>query len=128
MGIYDLPLEELRRYRPQRQEPEGFHRFRRRTLEETAAAPMQPRFQAAEFGLQTVESFDVSFPGSGGQPIKGWLLLSAHRKGRLPCVVEHIGYGGGRGFPTTGCPGPAQATPTWSWTPVAAPTVAAPAS
>ena len=31
--------------------------------------------------------------------IKGWLMLPKDRKGKLPCVVEYIGYGGGRGFP-----------------------------
>jgi cephalosporin-C deacetylase len=43
--------------------------------------------------------FDVTFSGYGGQAIKGWLLLPAQREGRLPCVVEYLGYGGGRGLP-----------------------------
>ena len=42
----------------------------------------------------------MTFAGYGGQPIKGWLLLPRDRSGPLPCVVEYIGYGGGRGFPT----------------------------
>ena len=42
----------------------------------------------------------MTFNGYGGQPIKGWLQLPRQRAGRLPCVVEYIGYGGGRGFPT----------------------------
>jgi Acetyl xylan esterase (AXE1) len=50
-------------------------------------------------GLSTVESFDVSFAGYGGQPVRGWLLLPAVRNGRLPCVVEYLGYGAGRGLP-----------------------------
>jgi cephalosporin-C deacetylase len=49
--------------------------------------------------LQTIDAFDVTYAGYGGQPIKGWLLLPHQRQGRLPCVVEYIGYGGGRGFP-----------------------------
>jgi cephalosporin-C deacetylase len=49
--------------------------------------------------MRTVECFDVTFNGYGGQPIKGWLLLPAQRSEPLPCVVEYIGYGGGRGFP-----------------------------
>ena len=41
----------------------------------------------------------MTFSGYGGQRIKGWLLLPAERDGPLPCVVNYIGYGGGRGFP-----------------------------
>jgi cephalosporin-C deacetylase len=49
--------------------------------------------------MQTVEMFDVTFAGYDGQPIKGWLLLPRERQEPLPCVVEYIGYGGGRGYP-----------------------------
>jgi cephalosporin-C deacetylase len=31
--------------------------------------------------------------------VKGWLHLPVRREGRLPAVVEYIGYGGGRGLP-----------------------------
>jgi cephalosporin-C deacetylase len=49
--------------------------------------------------MRNLEIFDVTFNGYGGQPVKGWLLLPTQRAGKLPCVVEYIGYGGGRGFP-----------------------------
>jgi cephalosporin-C deacetylase len=57
-------------------------------------------FEPVDVGLALLESYDVTFHGYGGQPIKGWLQLPRNRDGRLPCVVEYIGYGGGRGFPT----------------------------
>ncbi len=41
----------------------------------------------------------LHFRGYAGQPIKGWLVLPRHREGKLPCVVEYCGYGGGRGLP-----------------------------
>ena len=41
----------------------------------------------------------VEDSGYGGQQVRGWLLLPRPRSGRLPCVVEYIGYGGGRGLP-----------------------------
>jgi cephalosporin-C deacetylase len=53
-----------------------------------------------DYGLTAHETFDVTFAGFGGQPVRGWLILPRQRAGRLPCVVEYIGYGGGRGFPT----------------------------
>ena len=39
----------------------------------------------------------MTYNGFGGQPIKGWLILPRQRSGPLPCVVEYIGYSGGRG-------------------------------
>ena len=100
MAFFDLPLDQLRTYLPERTEPEDFDRFWADTLAETRAFPLDARFDPVDFGLRTVETFDVTFNGFGGQPIKGWLLLPKERSGPLPAVVEFIGYGGGRGFPT----------------------------
>lgn len=99
MAMFDKPLEELRGYRPARDEPADFDAFWARTLEETRSFPLDPCFEPAEELLQTVDVFDVTFSGYGGQRIKGWLLLPQHRAGPLPCVVQYIGYGGGRGLP-----------------------------
>jgi len=100
MAFFDMPLEQLKTYRPDRVEPSDFDAFWRDTLAETRRFPLQATFIATDFGLRTVETFDVSFAGYGGHPIKGWLLLPVQRQGKLPCVVEFIGYSGGRGFPT----------------------------
>lgn len=99
MPFFDLPIEQLQTYLPPRLEPPDFDDFWQRTLERAREHPLEARFQAVDFGLRLVESYDVTFNGYCGQPIKGWLLLPAGRSGPLPCVVEYIGYGGGRGFP-----------------------------
>ncbi len=99
MKFFDMPLDELQAYRPQRSEPADFDTFWDKTLAEARLSPLNATFTPVDFGLATIESFDVTFNGYGGQPIKGWLQLPKHRTGRLPCVVEFIGYGGGRGFP-----------------------------
>jgi cephalosporin-C deacetylase len=98
MPFIDLPLDELQAYRPVRTEPPDFDSFWRDTLAEARAHPLNARFDPLDAGLRTLETFDVTFAGFGGQPIKGWLLLPCQRSGPLPCVVEFIGYGGGRGF------------------------------
>ncbi len=98
--FFDMPLEQLRTYLPPRDEPSDFDAFWEQTLAEARSFPLTPTFEPVDYGLQTVETFDVTFNGYGGQPIKGWLLLPRQRSGPLPCVVEYIGYGGGRGFPT----------------------------
>jgi cephalosporin-C deacetylase len=100
MAYFDLSFEELQTYRPLRQEPADFDAFWQATLQQTRQFPLDVKFEPVDYGLQTLETFDLTFNGYAGQPIKGWLLLPRQRSGRLPTVVEFIGYGGGRGFPT----------------------------
>jgi cephalosporin-C deacetylase len=97
MTFFDLPLDQLRTYLPPRDEPGDYDQFWSETLAETRAHPLNARFEPFDAGLKLVDSLDVTFNGFGGQPIKGWLMLPRSRTGRLPCVVEFIGYGGGRG-------------------------------
>lgn len=97
--LYDLPLDQLKTYKPERPEPADFDAFWARTLAEARAFPLEARFEPVETGLKLVEAFDVTFNGFGGQPIKGWFILPKAEKGPLPCIVEYIGYGGGRGLP-----------------------------
>jgi cephalosporin-C deacetylase len=97
MAFFDLPLEQLESYHPSRSEPADFEAFWSRTLDEARTFDLNPRFDPVGLELQLLEAFDLTYAGYGGQPIKGWLILPRQRGGPLPCVVEYIGYGGGRG-------------------------------
>ncbi|MFH9075452.1 acetylxylan esterase [Streptomyces alboflavus] len=99
MPHFDLPLEELRRYRPELSEPDDFDVFWEKTLSAARAHDLNARFEPVATPLSTVEVFDVTYAGFGGHPVKGWLLVPAGATGPLPTVVEFIGYGGGRGLP-----------------------------
>jgi cephalosporin-C deacetylase len=108
MAFYDLSREELQRYKPERREEKDFDSFWAATLSEAASRPLDASFVPWAGGLDAVEVLDVSFAGYGGQRVAAWLVLPAAglrsglpacRGGRLPCVVEYIGYGGGRSFP-----------------------------
>ena len=99
MAFFDLSLKELQTYCPERDEPKDFDAFWNSTLEEARALPLDAKFEKVEYGLVAQETFDVTYNGFGGQPVKGWLILPAQRQRKLPCVVEYIGYGGGRNFP-----------------------------
>lgn len=100
MAFFDLPLSQLETYKPERVEPEDFDAFWQSTLAAARSHPLNPIFKQVDYGLVAQETFDVTYAGFDGQPIKGWLILPRQRSGKLPCVVEYIGYGGGRGFPT----------------------------
>ncbi|MBN2469266.1 MAG: acetylxylan esterase [Anaerolineae bacterium] len=99
MPFIDYPLEELREYLPPREEPGDFDAFWAASLAETRQHPLDARFEPVDYYLKTLDAFDVTFAGYDGQPVKGWLMLPRDRQEPLPCIVEFIGYGGGRGFP-----------------------------
>ncbi len=97
--FFDLPLEQLQEYKPPRNEPADFDAFWNATLAEARAKDLAAKFSPVDYRLKTIETFEVEFSGYGGQRIKGWFSLPRERREPLPCVVEFIGYGGGRGFP-----------------------------
>lgn len=97
--LVDLPLEELRRYRPEVAEPDDFDAFWRGQLATARRHDLAVTAAPVDAGLATVEVADVTFAGHGGDPVRAWLLLPAGREEPLPAVVEYLSYGGGRGLP-----------------------------
>ena len=97
--LRDLPLDELRQYRPPVQEPADFDEFWASELAAAAASDAGPVFTPAQTQIQHADVIDVTFPGYAGDPIKGWLLLPHESPADRAFVVEYIGYGGGRGDP-----------------------------
>lgn len=100
MAMFDLKPDQLREYTPERVEQPDHDAFWNATLAESRALATAPVITPIDVGMRIVETFDVTFSGYKGQPVKGWLILPKQRSGPLPCVVEYIGYGGGRGFAT----------------------------
>lgn len=101
MPHLDLPLEQLRTYRPEVDEPGDFDDFWARTLVAARAAADGARGSSVPVRtlLRLVEVEDVTFPGYGGEPVRAWFLRPRGVGTRLPCVVQYLGYGGGRGLP-----------------------------
>ena len=98
MAIFDLPLEQLQTYLPARAEPADFDSFWQSTIKEARTYALKATFERVDYGLRAQETFDVTFSGFGGQAVRGWLILPRQRTAPLPCIVEFIGYGGGRNF------------------------------
>jgi cephalosporin-C deacetylase len=99
MPFNDLVHPALGAYQSQVETPADFGSFWAETLGEARAAGGAVQIVPVATSLKLVEAFDVTFPGFGGQPVRGWLVLPTHRPERLPLVVQYLGYGGGRGFP-----------------------------
>jgi len=98
MAFFDLPLDELKTYLPDLTAQPDFDSFWKSTLDEARTFPLNATFEKVDYGLVAQETYDVTYNGFGGQPIKGWFILPKQHSGKIPCVVEFIGYGGGRSF------------------------------
>jgi cephalosporin-C deacetylase len=96
---FDLPLEQLRTYRPDVREPRDFDDFWATTLAQSREIGGDVAVEQLDARLPHVDIYDVTFPGFRGQPIKAWLSRPAGAGGDLPIVVQYQGYGGGRGLP-----------------------------
>lgn len=100
MPLFDLPLEQLRTYTSSVTAPADFDAFWDRTVNEARGFPLDAVFEPVDNYLSVIDTFDVTFGGYGGSPVKGWLHLPANREAgtRLPAVVQYAGYSGGRGL------------------------------
>lgn len=97
MAYFDLPLEELRGYRPVLDEPADLDAFWTRTLAAAAAYPLDVRHTPVDTHLRHPVD-DVTFAGWGGHPVRAWYARPDTGED-LPIVVQFLGYGGGRGLP-----------------------------
>lgn len=98
MPFFDMALDELRAYKPDRHEPADFEAFWTGTLDEARQHSLNPTYEKVDNALTLVDTYDVTFNGYGGQQVKGWYVRPAGDDRPLPCVVEYVGYGGGRGL------------------------------
>ncbi len=99
MPATDLPLAELRTYRPEVPEPPDLVDFWTATVAESRAPELALECAPVDNKLAVIDSYDVTYAGYGGTPVKAWLHLPAGAGGPLPTVVQYHGYSGGRGFP-----------------------------
>lgn len=95
----DLPLEQLRTYRPDVAEPDDFEQFWADQWTDARGAAGAAELTAYDSPLLHADVFDVRFAGYGGESIAGWLHLPHRRRPNAPLVVEYVGYNGGRGHP-----------------------------
>ncbi|MET4060229.1 cephalosporin-C deacetylase [Arthrobacter sp. UYP6] len=95
----DLPADQLRAYTSSQTRPADFAEFWSETLDEARSHPLNLTVTAEPTVLETIDVYDVEFAGWNGEPVRAWLRLPHGAAEALPCVVEFVGYGGGRGEP-----------------------------
>ncbi|QPZ37565.1 acetylxylan esterase [Paramicrobacterium chengjingii] len=93
----DMPEADLASYRSTQTDPADFDAFWTSTLQQARDAASAPTLTLIDTGLSTINTYDVTFSGFAGQPVKAWLRVPAAATTPLVTVVEYVGYGGGRG-------------------------------
>ncbi|HZA30617.1 MAG TPA: acetylxylan esterase, partial [Propionibacteriaceae bacterium] len=99
MAMFDLSLGELWEYRPEVYEPPDFDDFWRDTIDVARGFDLAATATQIDNKLAVIDSYDVSFAGYGGIPVRAWLHVPAGATGPLPTVIQYHGYSRGRGYP-----------------------------
>ncbi|MFW6597698.1 acetylxylan esterase [Propionibacteriaceae bacterium Y2011] len=99
MAHFDLPLDKLHSYRPDLSVPDDLQSFWERTLAEARGHDLALRVEQIDNRLTLVDTYDLTFAGFDGSPVRGWLHVPAGTTEALPTVATYKGYSGGRGFP-----------------------------
>jgi cephalosporin-C deacetylase len=99
MAMYDLPLGDLQSYRPAVSEPEDFDAFWSATVQEARSFDLAARSVPVDNRLAVLDTYDLTYAGFGGAPVRAWLHVPAGSTRALPTVVQYHGYSRGRGFP-----------------------------
>ncbi|MHB1009276.1 MAG: acetylxylan esterase [Propionibacteriaceae bacterium] len=99
MAFFDLPLDQLQEQRPTIARPDDLDAFWTRTLDAELSRPLEARVVPVDTPLKTLDVYDVSWVGYGGQRVQAWLRVPAGATEPLPTVLHYRGYSGGRGYP-----------------------------
>lgn len=94
----DLPPPEVRQHVTDMLAPADLMEFWSGKLTSAAELAEPIRISPEASRLRSVNVFDVEFSGADGDRIRGWFLTPAKSTEPLPCLVQYIGYGGGRGL------------------------------
>lgn len=84
MALCDFAFDQLVDYKPKVEELSDFDNFSKETRCTARLHPLDATFSQVDFGLSTIDTYDVPYNGYEGQPIQGWLLLPLQRREKLP--------------------------------------------
>jgi cephalosporin-C deacetylase len=93
MALFDMPLEELRRYAPALTREADFDAFWERTLAESARTPLDLRLTPLELPYRNAKLYRATFAGWGGAEIVGTYATPAG-DGPFPAIALYHGYSG----------------------------------
>ena len=102
--LVDMPLDELRAYKPPLTKQPDFDTFWEETLAAAAKIPLDPALELTNYPARRVKVYQVFYDSWDGARITGWYLVPTDIKGPLPTLVYYHGYTGWTGEPHTHLP------------------------
>ena len=93
MPSIDMPLEQMRQYKPTLYRQPDFEEFWDQTIRVALAEPVNAELIPYDLPTRGVECFAVRFDGTGGGRLAGWYVRPFGR-GKFPGVCFYHGYGG----------------------------------
>jgi cephalosporin-C deacetylase len=94
MNQFDLPLEELREYKPKIEKKPDFDRFWDETIVESSTQPLNIEMERLPYPVDAVECFKVRFDGFRNSRITARYIrpAGAAAASKLPALVTYHGY------------------------------------
>ncbi|MDP4093195.1 MAG: acetylxylan esterase [Bacillota bacterium] len=89
--LYDMPLEELKAYKPELTMQEDFDAFWKESLYLLSTIPVEYKLELYNYPSKGVRVYRVSFPGFMGANMDGWLAMP-DAQGVYPGLVLFHGY------------------------------------
>ncbi|MGQ9479434.1 MAG: acetylxylan esterase [Thermoproteota archaeon] len=97
MPIIDLPLEQLKTYKPSLTKRRDFEKFWEENLRISEEQPLNPVYRKVEYPVRRIEAYRLVFEGFIDKtPVNAWLLKPADY-GSFPALLVLHGYGSSRG-------------------------------
>ena len=93
MPSIDMPIEQMRQYKPALYRQPDFEDFWDKTIAAATSQPVNAELIPYDLPAKGVECFAVRFDGFAGGRLAGWYLRPAGR-GKFPGVVVYHGYSG----------------------------------
>lgn len=91
MAIFDLSLEELKRYNPPQTKQPDFDDFWKETLEEASQQPLNPVLEPVDYPVPEIQAFAARYNGWQGAAIAAWYLTPWSDE-QHPALVFYHGY------------------------------------
>jgi cephalosporin-C deacetylase len=93
MPSIDMPLEQLRQYKPSLYREDDFESFWDSTIDAAVAQPLNAELIPFDLPARDVQSYALRYDGFENGRIGGW-YLRPKATGKFPGVVSYHGYGG----------------------------------
>jgi len=97
MALVDMPLEELKEYRPALTKKDDFDDFWKETRAISDSEPLNNKMQKLDYIVKDVNAYKVFYDGFGKARICGYYLTPGKGDGPFPVIMFLHGYGKNKG-------------------------------